>query len=60
MSATTMHPPKHLVREYLARRSRDPQPPPTPEEIRRQLGWGIVDAEVCETAHHPAAAAAFG
>ena len=41
MSATTKNPPKHLVREYLARRSRDPQPPPTPEEIRRQLGWGM-------------------
>ena len=42
MSATTTNPPKHLVREYLARRSRDPQPPPTPEEIRRQLGWGML------------------
>jgi len=39
MSATTTNPPKHVVREYLARRSRDPQPPPAPEEIRRQLGW---------------------
>jgi hypothetical protein len=36
------HPPKHLVREYLERRSRDPKPPPTPEEIRRQLGWGLL------------------
>ena len=35
------HPAKHLVREYLARRSRDPKPPPTPEEIRRQLGWAL-------------------
>ena len=42
MSATIQHPPKHLVREYLARRSRDPQPPPAPEEIRRQLGWGMT------------------
>jgi hypothetical protein len=42
MSATTKNPPKHLVREYLARRTRDPQPPPTPEEIRRQLGWGML------------------
>jgi hypothetical protein len=42
MSATTKNPPKHVVREYLARRSRDPQPPPTPEEIRRQLGWGML------------------
>jgi len=36
------HPPKHLVREYLARRSRDPKPPPSPEEIRRLLGWGVL------------------
>jgi hypothetical protein len=41
MSATTKNPPKHLVREYLARRSRDPQLPPAPEEIRRLLGWGM-------------------
>jgi hypothetical protein len=47
MSATIQNPPKHLVREYLARRSRDTQPPPTPEEIRRQLGWGMtVPADV--------------
>lgn len=36
------HPPKHIVREYLARRARASQPPPTPEEIRRQLGWGLL------------------
>ena len=36
------YPPKHLVREYLERRSRDSAPPPTPEEIRRQLGWGML------------------
>jgi len=36
------HPPKQLVREYLERRARDSAPPPTPEEIRRQLGWGFL------------------
>jgi hypothetical protein len=41
MSAIT-HPPKHLVRAYLERRVREQKPPPTPEEIRRQLGWGMV------------------
>jgi hypothetical protein len=41
MSAIT-HPPKHLVREYLERRSREQKPPPNPEEIRRQLGWGML------------------
>jgi hypothetical protein len=35
-------PPKHLVREYLERRARDNAPPPSPEEIRRQLGWGML------------------
>ena len=38
----TSHPPKHLVREYLERRAKDSAPPPTPEEIRRQLGWGML------------------
>jgi hypothetical protein len=41
MSAIS-HPSKHLVREYLERRSRDPKPPPSPEEIRRQLGWAML------------------
>ena len=41
-TTTTNHPPKHLVREYLERRSKDTTPPPTPEEIRRQLGWGLL------------------
>jgi hypothetical protein len=39
---TTSHPPKHLVREYLERRTKESAPPPTPEEIRRQLGWGML------------------
>jgi transposase len=38
----TSHPPKHLVREYLERRSRDPKPPPSPEEVRRLLGWSML------------------
>ncbi len=40
MSQTT-HPSKFLVRAYLERRSHEVKPPPTPEEIRRQLGWGM-------------------
>jgi hypothetical protein len=35
------HPSKYLVRAYLERRSRDVKPPPSPNEIRRQLGWGL-------------------
>jgi hypothetical protein len=43
MSAlTTSHPPKQLVRAYLERRVKEHKPPPTPEEIRRQLGWGML------------------
>ena len=60
MTATTKNPPKHLVREYLARRSRDPLPPPTPEEIRRQLGWGILQTGGPEVHDEPLAAVAFG
>jgi hypothetical protein len=41
MSMPASHPPKHLVREYLERRVRATQPPPAPEEVRRQLGWGM-------------------
>lgn len=41
-TSMTSHPPKHLVREYLERRSKESNPPPTPEEIRRQLGWGML------------------
>lgn len=40
--STMTHPPKHIVRAYLERRARDPKPPPAPEEIRRQLGWGLM------------------
>ena len=38
----TNHPSKEVVREYLERRNQEAVPPPTPEEIRRQLGWGLV------------------
>ena len=35
-------PPKQAVRDYLERRARANVPPPTPDEIRRQLGWGMA------------------
>jgi hypothetical protein len=44
MSQTTQ-PSKHLVRAYLERRAHEVKPPPTPEEIRRQLGWGMQTFE---------------
>jgi hypothetical protein len=42
----TNHPPKQIVREYLKRRARATKPPPAPEEIRRQLGWGLPGADI--------------
>ncbi len=44
--ATITHPPKQAVRAYLESRYRDPKPPPSPEEIRRQLGWGMAPAGI--------------
>ena len=38
----TTHPSKYLVRAYLEKRTHEVKPPPTPEEIRRQLGWGMT------------------
>lgn len=40
----TTKPPKHLVREFLERRTHPQQddPPPSPEEIREQLGWRAI------------------
>lgn len=45
MSQTTQ-PSKHLVRAWLERRSKEVKPPPTPEEIRRQLGWDMLMFDV--------------
>jgi hypothetical protein len=36
---TQLRPSKENVREYLKQRQAGNTPPPTPEEIRRQLGW---------------------
>ena len=33
------HPTKEQVRAYMAQREAARRPPPSPEEIRRQLGW---------------------
>lgn len=41
MPATTQAP-KHLVRQYLERRAREQKPPPSLEEVRRQLGWDML------------------
>ena len=41
----TVKPSKEQVREYLARRQAQHQPPPTCQEIRRQLGWEAVETQ---------------
>lgn len=38
----TTKPDKHLTREYLESRAHAEGPPPTPEEIRVQLGWHLI------------------
>jgi hypothetical protein len=40
----TTRPPKQEVRSYMAQRRESREPPPSPEEIRRQLGWNLVEA----------------
>jgi hypothetical protein len=40
--AQANHPSKYVIREYLERRSHETKPPPSLEEIRRQLGWGLL------------------
>ncbi|WP_181373110.1 hypothetical protein [Massilia glaciei] len=39
------HPTKDQVRAYLLRRSRDAAPPPSPKDIRRELGWAIASSK---------------
>ncbi len=38
----TTKPDKAKVREFMASPDRTNSPPPSPEEIRRKLGWGLV------------------
>lgn len=40
----TTHPTKQLIRDYLDARTRSTEPPPTPAEVRRQLGWDLIPA----------------
>lgn len=41
----TVKPSKEQVREYMERRQAQHQPPPSCQEIRRQLGWELAEAE---------------
>lgn len=38
---TITHPSKEQVRAYMVRRERACLPPPSPDEVRRQLGWRL-------------------
>ncbi|WP_166882216.1 hypothetical protein [Massilia mucilaginosa] len=41
--AETTKPDKHLVREYMDRRTHaEHEPPPSADEIRRILGWELI------------------
>jgi hypothetical protein len=42
---TTTHPDKAVVRQYMERRRGEKEPPPSPERIRQELGWYLVEAE---------------
>lgn len=38
-------PSKELVREYMQQRQSEHRPPPDIKEIRRQLGWDLLEAQ---------------
>ena len=38
----TTQPTKQLVRDYMDKRTLSDDPPPTPAEIRRELGWWML------------------
>lgn len=40
----TTHPDRQLVRDFMDARTRSDDPPLSPEEIRRQLGWHLLPA----------------
>lgn len=39
---TATHPTKELVRAYMAKRTHDESPPPSPQQVRDELGWHLV------------------
>jgi hypothetical protein len=51
MDRQITHPTKEQVRAYMARRESALRPPPTPAEIRRELGWRMAPAP--EDQQHP-------
>ena len=45
----TSKPSNQQVPSWMQQRQVDRTPPPAPEEIRRQLGWGLIEAQREET-----------
>lgn len=43
--ATANHPSKEQVRQFMAQRRTEKTPPPSPEQIRRELGWGLMQPQ---------------
>jgi hypothetical protein len=41
----SVKPAKEQVREYMLRRQAEHKPPPSCEEIRRELGWSMADSD---------------
>lgn len=41
----TSKPSNQQVRNWMHQRQADRSPPPSLEEVRRQLGWGLVEAQ---------------
>lgn len=41
----TSKPTNEQVRNWMRQRQADRSPPPSPEQIRRELGWGLVEAQ---------------
>lgn len=39
---TATHPSKEAVRAYLADRNKAESPPPSPQQVREQLGWHMI------------------
>ncbi len=37
-------PTKEDVRHYLEKRVKEHKPPPDPKQIRRELGWDLIEA----------------
>lgn len=41
----TTHPNKEEVRQFMAKRRKESEPPPSPERVREMLGWHLIEAE---------------